>query len=375
MGDGVAVLLAKYLFLTSLICLSLCYLIGVPVTRSYVAENTTIDLPRSISILTDVKINSSSRLMRLGSQLNFNYTTCPDYSLMRNHTVKRVPLHEDCPQVFILGARKGGTTSLIKYLSSHPDFTGANINDSYHAGETGYFSRFYYRNWQRYKAQFVGEGHTLGDSSVNNFVNCRVPARMYKFCGNNVKSMKFIVLLRDPVERFQSNYRFRVHAGFPAYTKGRMNMSQFVNREFNRFYDGLLRQGLDINTTQNDLNDLLCAFVPSLNTIYEGLYIAHLHHWICNVPADNILILNSEEFFHHTAEVLSEVIRFIGLSPLSNETIAAIVSHKYNDSPELKLEHPQHLLSQSERQRIRDLYHPFNVKLLDLLQWPHTLWT
>ena len=370
-----AVLVAKCLFSASLICLSLCYLVGVLVTPKYVAENTSIDSPRSTSIGADVQKNSSFGLMRLGSQLNFDYTTCLDYPLMRYNTATRTPLHDDCPQVFILGARKGGTTSLIKYLSAHPDFTGANINDSFHAGETGYFSRFYYRNWSRYKAQFVGEGHILGDSSVNNFVNCRVPARIYKFCGDNMRSMKFIVLLRDPVERFQSNYRFRVHAGFPAYIKNRMNISQFVNREFNGFYDSLLRQGLDINTTQGDLNDLLCAFVPSKNAIYEGLYIVHLHHWLCNVPAENILILNSEEFFHHTADVFAEVIHFIGLSPLSNETIASIVSHKYNVSPELKLEQPQHLLSRSERQRIRDLYQPLTLKLLDLLQWPHTLWT
>ena len=375
MGDGVAVPIAKCLFSASLICLSLCYLVGVPITTNYVAENSSTDSPRRISTVADVRKNSSSGLTRLGSQLDFDYTTCPDYSLMRYNTATRIPLHDDCPQVFILGARKGGTTSLIKYLSAHPDFTGANINDSFHAGETGYFSRFYYRNWRRYKAQFIGEGHILGDSSVNNFVNCRVPARMYKFCGDSMRSMKFIVLLRDPVERFQSNYRFRVHAGFPAYIKNRMNISQFVDREFNSFYDSLLKQRLDINTTQDDLNDLLCAFIPSKNAIYEGLYIVHLHHWVCNVPADNILIINSEEFFNHTTDVLTEVIHFIGLSPLSNETLASIVSHKYNSSPELKLEQPQHLLSLSERQRIRDLYQPFTVKLFDLLQWPHTLWT
>ena len=372
-----AVLLAKCLFSASLICLSLCYLIrvprGDPVTLNHAAESTS---NRSRSISSREYIPKAGNLVRLGSQLHFDYATCPNSSLMVNNSIKRVARHDDCPQVFIIGARKGGTTSLIKYLSAaHPDFTGANINDSYHAGETGYFSRFYYRKWWRYKAQFVGNGSMLGDSSVNNLVNCRVPSRMYKFCGDNMKSMKFIVLLRDPVERFQSNYRFRVHAGFPAYVKNRMNMSYFVNREINSFHNAILRRELDVDTAQNHLNDLLCLFVPSINTIYEGLYLVHLHYWLCNVPAENILILNSEEFFRHTADILSEVIRFIGLSPLSNDMIATIVSQKYNSNPELKFEQSQHSLSQGERQRIKDLYQPFNLKLLDMLNWPHTLWS
>ena len=369
-----AVLLTKFLFSTSLICLSLCYiLIGVPrgdpVTISPAAESTS-DLSRSTNY-----VPKAGSLVRLGSQLHFDYATCPNSSLMVNNSIKRVAKHDDCPQVFIIGARKGGTTSLIKYLSAHPDFTGANINDSYHAGETGYFSRFYYRKWWRYKEQFVGNGSVLGDSSVNNLVNCRVPSRMYKFCGDNMKSMKFIVLLRDPVERFQSNYRFRVHTGFSAYIKNRMNMSYFVNREISKFNKAILRQGLDVDTAHNHLNDLLCLFVPSINTIYEGLYLIHLHHWLCNVPAENILILNSEEFFQHTADILSEVIRFIGLSPLSNDTIATIVSQKYNTNPGLKFEQLQHTLSRTERQRIKDLYQPFNLKLLDMLNWPHMLWS
>ena len=190
-----------------------------------------------------------------------------------------------------------------------------------------------------------------------------------------MKSMKFIVLLRDPVERFQSNYRFRVHVGFPGYNINHINMAYFVNREIRNFYNAIQKQGLDINTTQSHLNELLCLFEPSKNAIYEGLYLVHLHHWLCNVPANNILILNSEEFFQHTAEILSEVIHFVGLSPLSDKTVASIVSHKYNANPELKLESSRHSLSEAEHQRIKTLYQPLNLKLLDLLQWPHTLWS
>ena len=190
-----------------------------------------------------------------------------------------------------------------------------------------------------------------------------------------MKSMKFIMLLRDPVERFQSNYQFRVHYKFfgSNYNYGRqLNMSIFVNKEIEIFHHALLKRRFNPNATYYHLNNLVCMFCPGESPIYEGLYLVHVHHWLCNVPAENILIINSEEFFQHPAGILSKVIHFIGLSPLSNKTIASVVSQEYNVSPKLQ---SQHWLSQSEHQRIKDLYQPFNLKLLDMLHWPHTLWS
>ena len=378
----------KYFILVSWlsVCLGLFYHMYNPPLVEFsvngVAKNTSEsrNLLRNIDTRTRIEIFvpkcKNDSLIRLGSQLNFDYATCLASALMRNRT-KRVPLHDDCPKVFLVGTRKGGTTSLIKYLSAHPDFTGANmnLNDSlaYHIGETDYFSLDYIYKWKTYKAQFVGDGHVLGDSSVSNFMDCHVPARIYEFCGDSMKSMKFIILLRDPVERFQSNYQFRVHYNFTGFNRSLVNISFFVNKEIKNFHNALLKRKLHPNTAQDHLNNLLCMFKPGINAIYEGLYPVHVHQWLCNVPAENILIINSEEFFQYTGDILSKVIHFIGLSPLSNKTIASIVSQKYN-VVRSKLQ-SQHWLSQSERQRIKDLYQPFNLKILDMLHWPHTLWS
>ena len=376
-----------------LVCLSLLYHmynrlpmeVPDPDAVNSVTKRTSesIDLLRNIDNSTGIGTCAgpnckNDSLIRFGNQLNFDYGTCLASALMRHKSTKRVPLHDDCPKVFLVGTRKGGTTSLIKYLSAHPDFSGANINLNgslaYHVGETDYFSvRYSPLKWKKYKAQFVGDGHVLGDSSVSNFMDCRVPARIYTSCGDSMKSMKFIILLRDPVERFQSNYQFRVHYNFTGYNRSQVNISYFVNKEIKNFHNALLKRRLNPNTAQNHLNNLLCMFKPGKNTIYEGLYPVHVHHWLCNVPAENILIINSEEFFQYTADMLSKVIHFIGLSPLSNKKIASIVSQKYNVVTS-KLQ-SQHWLSQSERQRIKDLYQPFNLKILDMLHWPHTLWS
>ena len=62
-------------------------------------------------------------LSRFGDELGFDYSTCPENSIMTSSVKRsRPPLHNDCPQVFIIGVRKGGTSSLILYLTQHNNF-------------------------------------------------------------------------------------------------------------------------------------------------------------------------------------------------------------------------------------------------------------
>ena len=57
-------------------------------------------------------------LTRLGSSLNFDPTTCPPESMVSATKLRNLePRHHDCPTLFIVGARKGGTTSLYNYIS------------------------------------------------------------------------------------------------------------------------------------------------------------------------------------------------------------------------------------------------------------------
>ena len=47
-----------------------------------------------------------------------------------------MPKHQDCLTLFIVGARKGGTTSLYSYVAKHPDFDGILLNRGPMSGET-----------------------------------------------------------------------------------------------------------------------------------------------------------------------------------------------------------------------------------------------
>ena len=310
-------------------------------------------------------------LTRIGSELNFNYNSCPKNSIMLDS--KRLdakPLHDYCPRVFIVGVRKGGTTSLYQFLSRHPDFEGIRLDKGPSAGETFYFSARYEKYpWEYYISQFP-TNKMSGESSVSNLINCRVPERLYQSCG---RTSKVIILLRDPVERYQSNFRMRVRlntANINSFSK----ISTLVKAEVHRLYELLLQKDVNMNDLTANVSMLSCLYHSAKSCIYEGMYYVHLHNWLCNFPSKNILILNTEEFRSKPKCIFSQVLDFVGLRPLDDEILNTITEIKYNYGGEVEDEPDFRLLSSSDKKTLQAIYKPLNEKLFTLLQWHNVSW-
>ena len=311
-------------------------------------------------------------LTRIGSNLDFNYSSCPINSIMLNsNRLNAKPLHDNCPQIFIVGVRKGGTTSLYQYLSKHPDFKGILLERGPSAGETYYFSsRYETHPWEYYISRFPVHKMT-GDASVGNLIHCKVPERLYTSCG---RASKVIILLRDPIKRYQSNFRMRVREG-TANTKPYSRISTLVMTEVHRLYESFLRRDVNMNDLTANVNTMLCSYRSSKNCIYEGMYYVHLHNWLCNFPAENILILNTEEFYNKPKCIFSQVLDFVGLRPLDDGVMNEITQVKYNYGGKEENEPDYRLLSSSDKKRLQAIYEPFNKKLFDLLKWHNINWT
>jgi len=312
-------------------------------------------------------------LARIGSDLEFDYTTCPPSSAMLNFT-QTTPLHDDCPHVFIIGARKGGTTSLYHYLSSHPDFSGVNLKAGPTAGETFYFERRYKKiSWRKYVSKFPTDKMS-GDSSVGNLAHCSVPKRLYSNCGH---ATKVIVLLRDPLERFQSNFRMRVRLRKMYSNHAYISISSVVDKEINVFNQqvSLLKsiETSDLSSYPSG-HELRGAFCIPKNMVFDGLYYVHLHNWLCNFPAENILILNTEQFYDFTVESLATVMDFVGLRPLTDYKMKNIASAVYNYGGGLENELSFRKLNMQDRKKLMAIYESFNNKLFQLLEWNSVKW-
>ncbi len=310
----------------------------------------------------------TSTLTRLGTDLNFDESSCPANSLLSKHQMTNgTPLHLDCPTLFLVGARKGGTTSLYQYLSKHPDFEGVKLEKGPGAGETFHFSSRYDReSWEVYLNRFPSDGVMTGDSSVGNFVRCEVPQRLFESCG---KQAKIVMLLRNPIERFVSNFLMRVRTG----TRHLHNSSALrtsLKVHLDEFLSAALSNKVDVARMPEQWEKLLCLFGPSANLIFEGLYYVHLNNWLCNFPAENILVVNSEEFYSSSTVILSQVLEFLGLKPLDSETLSWITSTVYNKGNYTVPIYQR--LSGRDKKLLQGVYEPFNDALMKLLGWDST---
>lgn len=312
-------------------------------------------------------IHESKTLTRLGTGLNFHADRCPSGSLESNPVEPNVQTesNNDCPAMFIIGARKGGTTSLYHYLSKHPDFTGINLNKGPQAGETFFFQRGDYKQrLANYVKMFPSNGTMSGDSSVGNLVHCKAPRRILSSCGNKVK---IIILLRNPTNRLVSNFLMRVRLRTRSYA----NSQQVISQEIQGFSTKVMNLGVSDSNYTEHWDKLLCMYGPAQNMVFEGIYYTHVMNWLCTVPLENVLIVNSEEFFVYPARILGQVLEFLKLSELDEATLHSITSAVYNEGSydvrsSLKV-------SDSGRERLDQLYEGYNKPLLELLSWKDKL--
>ena len=313
------------------------------------------------------------RLTRIGKELDFDYNSCPPSSVMLNSTqLNTAPLHDNCPHVFIIGARKGGTTAMYQYLSHHPDFGGVRLKKGPASGETFYFSNYYGRKpWSEYVSEFPTDKMS-GDSTVGNLLNCHVPQRLYSSCG---RTAKVVVLLRDPLERFQSSFRLRVRSKRKGYND-QVHISDIVDQHIDRFYLHAVssRDNVNMDDLSSYPNKLKCMHGEDRNMVYAGLYYVHLHNWLCNFPAENMIILNTEQFRDNSVKSLAEVMEFVGLQPLEDHKMQQVTSVLYNYGGRLEDEPSFRKLSVSDRKKLMPIYEPFNKKLFQLLNWNTVKW-
>lgn len=308
---------------------------------------------------------------RLGTDLTkFSiHDSCPPHSLMLSDWSSNEPFHSSCPAVFIIGARKGGTTSLYQYLSHHPDFEGIHLEEGPMAGETFYFSaRYTTENWKTYTSRFPKGSVMTGDASVGNFVNCNVPARILQSCGN---FSKILILLRNPINRYVSNFLMRTRLRTKDFSNN-TGISTIISLEIDSFYNKLIKNGVSLGLSPDMWDQFRCLFKPADNMLFEGLYYVHLMNWLCNYPLNNILIMNSEEFYENTTFVLQQVYQFLGLSPLSDRSRQLVTSFIFNKGENSLL--PRHVLHSSDRKKLNHIYKSFNKALFNLLQWNDVSW-
>ena len=195
------------------------------------------------------------------------------------------------PEFIIIGAGKCGTTSLYKYLSTHPQILLSNKK------ELRFFDQNFARGREWYLAQFptICDRPELltGEASPSYLFLPHVAQRIKNFAPKT----KLIVMLRAPVARSISDY-------YQNQKSGRQNqtLEEAIGQEISR----LNRQ------TEQQL-----SYGGGL--LSQSLYYYKLKRWMKIFPRHQFLILKSENFFAQPATSMQQVYEFLELRNIQTD--------------------------------------------------------
>ncbi len=199
------------------------------------------------------------------------------------------------PNLFIPGAAKSGTSSLHEILNLHPKISMSHKKEPYY-----WISDWFEDNTEKQKTDYLnlfdGSENIVyrGESSTSYMLFPKFIERTKKY---NNQDIKFIFILRNPIDRIYSHYKYLKGLG-----------SENLN----------LREAI--------LKDKNIEPVPSLrlpegkfkNYYQYGLYAKWLKRFYNNFESKNIKVLFFEDLIENRTETINDCFSFLGLQPISD---------------------------------------------------------
>lgn len=214
------------------------------------------------------------------------------------------------PNFLIIGAAKGGTTSMYAYLSQHPQVFMPKFKEPWYFAWDGKEPAFrgpgdanlatrYVRNLKDYQALFgpAGEALALGEASTMYF---HAEGTAERIRASN-PAMKLILMLRNPVDRAFSQYRMRLCDG----KEPLADFGQAVAAEEERIRDG---------------------WSQAFWYVRRGFYHRQLQPYDAAFPTEQIKIWLYEELAKEPERVVRETYAFLGVDP----SFSPNIERKYN---------------------------------------------
>ena len=205
------------------------------------------------------------------------------------------------PDFLILGAQKSGTTSLFQYLMQHHQIASS-FNKEVH-----YFDWNYSRGASWYRAFFPTRQHVArrerslgrylcGEATPYYLFHPDVPRRVHSL----LPAAKFIVVLRNPVERAYSHYQHSVARGHET-----CSFEEAIDREPER----LLGEEEKLLREENYISK------PHIRHSYfsRGCYADQLQRWLEHYPLESFVIVRADELGADPQRVCDAITGFLEL--------------------------------------------------------------
>jgi hypothetical protein len=199
------------------------------------------------------------------------------------------------PTFFIVGAPRCGTTSLSRYLASHPRVFMCSPKEPHHFG-SDLPRRFWtpYTDREAYLRLFDAAGdRRAGDASTHYLYSRAAPGEMLTVSPD----ARILIMLRDPVEMVRSVHD---HAMFFGY-EDLPDLEQALAAQEDR------RQGRRVPR--------LCHYPLALQYTFTARYAAHVRRYLDAFGRERVKILLFDDLKARTEETYHETLAFLGLPP------------------------------------------------------------
>lgn len=263
-------------------------------------------------------------------------------------TVVKKILHEEgiksrLPDVIMIGAKKTGTNALKFYLEFHPQLcvTG---------NEVHYYDRHdqYDVQWYKSRLRIPKKGQLVLEKTPKYFVTKSAPSDIKRELASNIK---FILSVRDPVERLISDFRFTTILE----TKKTWRRKQSAESQAKLLIS-------EIMTAESAINS-------SHPFVYTSDYALHFKEWLKYFKPGQFLIIENSEMKANVVETLHSVERFLGIDHLYTRDMFAAdgmsvkvgknnITAKNTKDPKL----PYPAVSKEVNKVLRDYYQPKNLE-------------
>lgn len=248
------------------------------------------------------------------------------------------------PSFIIIGAQRCGTTSLYDYLSHHPQIIPSPVKELF------YFDDYYTRPIEWYKSFFPTKKEQeklerdlvasviTGEASPSYFFHPYAAKRIKE----TLPQIKLILVLRDPIERAYSHYNH-----IKRLNREPLSFEEAIEKEQERITPDIEKLAKDEFYKADQRRDY--------SYLTRGYYAKQLKEWFKHFPKEQLLIVQSEEFYKNTPRVYNEIVEYLGLNSYTLPTFEAKNALKYAKmAPETK-------------EKLKAYFAPKNEELYELL--------
>ena len=200
--------------------------------------------------------------------------------------MEKQQLAKNLPNLMIPGAQRSGTSYMHKLLSQHPDIYGATVK------EVHYFDKYTDKGRAWYESHYAKAGDTAYrlDSTPEYMIKPGIANQIKDLVGEDVK---FIFMLRNPVDRLYSTYT--------CFAAGEKSPS------FDRYTKKMSETGEWVSAINSD------NF-----SVRRGLYHNLISKFTQIFPAENIYYVIFEEFIKNPSKIIDDIFNFLGLEGCDN---------------------------------------------------------